>query len=389
MQTDPVYAMHGAAAPGFYGPSFVPVPMMTMPMAHSPQPIHSSGMYVDTYVEKRPVEAPPPAPKVLCANENSAPHRAVMWAGLLAFFSTATFVNGMIRFLQANPTALYDMGTVTEDQKMFPPIVPLIAAVFAIIIGMTGFLTGLSSLLFNAVKPGIAMAAGAFICVLASYVFTIEVFTKPIFEFTKGVAADPLLGSQIVFPQGVVRKDQNAAVTFSAVWCFFGYFFTSTGMIALLCFELKNALAGAMETQTGAAMKMRFMNLMTFMNAVGILTVGCIVYMDEEDERLYTQKWIVTPNYIEFPATIVISGVFLFLYTVPGFIASPAMAKIQAWLSIFIFSWFVVFHWLLNLAHFTSLFSFVGGWMGLLLLMNIFAPVVYGSRVVKLSQNSF
>jgi len=350
-------------------PAQMPVPMI---YTHDPSP---------QYVQKDVmVPMGPPQGGMPVLNDNSPSHRALLWGGLLAFFSTATFVNGMIRFLQAWPTTLIDGGNLTENNAYFPPIVTLIAAIFAVVIGLVGFLVGLSSILHNAIKPGTATAAFVFMALLASYVFVIEVFAKPIFEYTKNTGGP-------FFPPGInSAADRNASVTFSSIFCLFSYFVTSVGMILLCCHELKCALAGSLETLRGAQNKQRLMSFFVFFNGLAVLVLGCIIYQAESWERLVNRKWIVVPQFVEFPSIVVMSGLFIMLYAAPGFIATAGMAKIQGWLAILLFLWLVSTHWLLQLAHFGSLYAFAGGWMGLLSLMNVAAPAVYGGRVAKLAK---
>jgi hypothetical protein len=393
-QGEPMYAMHGQQAPGFYGPSMTfPAPMPIV-YGSSPPPIQMAPpmMYTETplYTEAVPVQYDtkvPVHPQIVhpVIDDNHPSHRALLWGGLLSFFSTATFANGMLRFLQAWPTVKTDGGSLTENDAYFPPIVSLIAGIFAIVIGLVGFLVGLSSILHQAIKPGTAMAAFGFMALLASYVFVIEVFAQPIFEYTKGTGG---LYSGFI-PANISRPDRNSSITFSTIFCLFSYFFTSVGMILLTCLELKGALAGALESFKGAQMKQRIMSFMVFFNGLAVLVLGCIIYMTEDHERLMNRKWIVSPNFVEFPAITVMTGIFLILYSAPGFVATVAMAKIQGWLAIPMFLWMVAIHWLTQISHFGNLFSYAGAWMGLLSLMNIAAPAVYGGRVCRLAKYIF
>jgi len=403
MNTDPAFAA------GFYGPSMVfpnapvpvygtsPAPVMVTapaPVPMVPMVMAPPVMYVDPPIEKTPT-----VPRHICPDTNSASHRAFLWGGLLAFFSTATFVNGMIRFVQAIPAVVTKGGDARENYLYFTPVVYLIAEIFSVVIGLAGFLLGLSEILFDAVQGGICMITFCICAVFASYLWAVEVFAKPIYELSQGTssltgtAATLQFGSRagqtLITPTWMERRDQNALVVFSSIFTWFAYFVTSVGMILLCMLELRAAVTGALETVRGAQLKMRIMSLCVFVTALGDIVCAGVVYtkLGVWQRTVFgANTFQALPNLVEFPAVMVLSFIFLFLCSVPGLIATPAMAKIQGWMMIPMFGWMVSCHWLLQVSHFSFDYAYVAGWMGLMTLMHLAAPCVYGSRVVRLSR---
>jgi len=287
----------------------------------------------------------------------------------------------MIKFLQSNPTVLADGGSLTAESFSFPPIARLVSTVAGIVLSMAGIGLGILSFIFDFNRPGLTAAVLILQIVLSSFVFCIEVFAVPIFNYER------MTGPPAPRPNGWSESESEAAFAFGTFFCLFSYCSTSLGMICSAALELRKAQLNLNENLASATMRLRTLSAAVMLFGLGCLVLGSmIVHRELPVSRLVSTPYVYPPNFVEFPAILVMTGLFIMIYAAPGLVGIPPLAKIQAFLAVPMWMWMVCVHILTQVAHFPPEMAFLGGLLGIMSLANILAPAVYGARVLFLKR---
>jgi hypothetical protein len=308
-------------------------------------------------------------------------NKKLIWGGLLLIFSSVVFVDSMTKFLQADPNTNGINGpqSLKENKTNFPPIVSILASTFGCALSFFGMILGLYQLAFNFSSPGVTLVVFLVQTIFAIFVFLVEVFAKPLF------LKDKKLGLPLA-PQNSFDSvmEGNAAFCFGRLGPLFGWYATALGMVLYSCWNLRNAQMGVIDRPAGHIGGLRFMSLMTFLFGFCTLVFGCMAEHEEWWSKLGSRKYVYPPNFVEYPAITVITGLLVWFYSMLGMIGTKATCQILIMAAPLVWFWMVVFHTLLQLSQYPETFAFAGPLLGMKSFANIFGPAVLAARFLEL-----